>query len=450
LSDLQDSIHSIAKNQAASVVLISTEKTVVQNLTDPFDFFFGNPFNQNPRRNQQQQKLKETALGSGLIFENRNDKYYVMTNNHVIANADSIQIKVDQNKSYKGKLLGADPNIDIAVVEITTKDKLPTAKMGDSTKVQVGDFVVAVGNPFGLSGTFTFGIVSAIGRRNVQTDNVSLTDFIQTDASINPGNSGGPLINIQGEVIGINTLIYSQSGGSIGIGFAIPVNIAKNTAYKIIDKGAVEHGYLGIYYKELTKDDINTLGFKNIEEGMLVTQVVKNSPAEKAGLKSGDVIIKVDDNRLTNSNDLAIIIGNKDPGTKVTFTILSNNKTEQKVVTLGKRTEKSFTQNQQPGPQDNNDNNGTYLEKYGMKIAAINADTRRQFNLSNEDQGAVITGIYDNSPAQANQLQEGDVIYKINDQTVRNPDDIVKITKEDRDKNYFFIKRNNMQFIVVM
>ncbi len=450
LTDLQESIHSVAKNQTPSVVYISTEKTVVQNYVDPFNYFFGNPFDNNPGNNQpQQRKYKESALGSGLIFDNRGNKYYIMTNNHVIDSADSINVTIDQNKTYKAKLLGTDPNIDIAVVEITTNDKLVLGKLGDSGNVQVGDFVIAVGNPFALSGTLTFGIVSALGRKNVQTDIVSLTDFIQTDAAINPGNSGGPLLNIQGEVIGINTLIYSQSGGNVGIGFAIPINIAKSTAYKIIDKGKVEHGYLGIYYRELTNDDINTLGLKQIEKGMLITEVVKGSPAEKFGLKSGDVIIKLDNKELSNTNDLAIIIGNLEPGVKVNFTLLRDNKTIEKEVTIGTRTTNSFSENKNTTP-NNNSSEGVYIEKYGLNIANLNADIRKKYNLSNDNSGVIITNIEANSMAQANRLQTGDLIYKINNSVVKNTDEIVKISKSDTDRNYFFIKRGNSTFIAIM
>jgi S1-C subfamily serine protease len=207
LADLQTSIHSVSKTITPAVVFISTEKTVVQNYYDPFKFFFGNPFGDQGNNNPQQRKFKQSALGSGLIFDHKGNNYYILTNNHVIDNADSIKITVSENKIYKGKLLGSDPSIDIAVVEVTTGEELVSGKLGDSNTVQVGDFVIAAGNPFGLSGTITLGIVSALGRRNLQTDNVSLTDFIQTDAAINPGNSGGPLINIHGEVIGVNTLI---------------------------------------------------------------------------------------------------------------------------------------------------------------------------------------------------------------------------------------------------
>jgi len=295
LSELQSDLRDISKKQTPSVVFISTEKTITQtSLRDPFDFFFGNPFQMNPDDNKlKERKFKQSALGSGVIYDKKGDAYYILTNNHVIEDADSIKITVSENKSYTGKLVGSDPNVDIAVVKINTKDDLVLSKIGDSSQVSVGDFAVAVGNPFGLNGTMTFGIISAVGRSNIQSDKVTLTDFIQTDASINPGNSGGPLLNINGEVIGINTLIYSQSGGSVGIGFAVPINVAKRAADQIIKKGRVDHGYLGIYYKALTEDDTAKLGLKDIKVGMLVNQVIENSPAEKSGIKVGDVLIEL-------------------------------------------------------------------------------------------------------------------------------------------------------------
>ncbi len=340
ISDLQKQLHTIAKNGTSSVVFISSEKIITQKYFDPFDFFFGNPQDANPNDKPNEKSFKQTALGSGVIYKRFGNVYYIITNNHVVEGASSTKIATTNKKTYKGNILGSDPDVDIAVIKIKTNDNLNIAKFGNSNYIKVGDFVSAVGNPFGLSNSMTFGIISAIGRSNIYSDKITLTDFIQTDAAINPGNSGGPLINIFGEVIGINTLIYSQSGENVGIGFAIPVNIVKNTADQLIKKGKVKHGFLGIYYKELNEEDIKILGLNSIENGMIVTEIIKNSPAEKYEISVGDIIVEINDNIIKNSRDLAVFIGKLTPGTKMKLKIFRNNQYIIKEVILGKREKK--------------------------------------------------------------------------------------------------------------
>ena len=334
--NLQKQLHLISQNEISSVVSISTEKFIIQKYFDPFNFFFKNPKKSEPEKKE----YKQTALGSGIIYKKNRNIYYIITNNHIINDADNIKITTNKNKTYKGTIIGADPNVDIAVVKIKTNNKLNYAKFGNSNSIKVGDFVAALGNPFSFNFTMTFGIISAIGRSNIYTDEITLTDFIQTDAAINPGNSGGPLLNIFGEVIGINTLIYSQTGENIGIGFAIPINIALETADQLIKSGKIEHGFLGIYYKELTEEDIKILELNSIKKGMLVTEIFKNSPAEKYGIIVGDIIIKLNNNTIENSRDLSIWIGKLSPGTKVKLEIFRDNKYITKEIILGKRKNK--------------------------------------------------------------------------------------------------------------
>ena len=211
LSDFQKQLHSIADDAAEDVVFISTEKTITQRYVDPFDYFFQSPWDNQQNSKPQTRKFKETGLGSGVVYQKNGNTYYIITNNHVIEGADSIKVTINEKKTYKGDVIGKDSSLDIAVVRIKTSDNLKLAKFGNSDKVYVGDFVAAVGNPYGLSNTMTFGIISATGRSNIQQDQVSLTNFIQTDAAINPGNSGGALINMQDEVIGINAFdLFSE------------------------------------------------------------------------------------------------------------------------------------------------------------------------------------------------------------------------------------------------
>jgi serine protease Do len=334
--DLQDQLHLISDRETSSVVSINSEKIIFQKYYDLFDFFFKNPENQTPK----EKEYKQTALGSGIIYKKIRNTYYIITNYHIIEKSNSIKITTNKKKTYKGTVIGSDPNVDIAVVKLKTNDNLKTAKLGNSDFIKVGNFVVAVGNPFSLNFTMTFGIISAVGRSNVYTDKVTLTDFIQTDTAINPGNSGGPLLNIFGEVIGINTLIYSSTGENIGIGFAVPINIAKETADLLIKHGKIEHGFLGVYYKELTEEDIKVLGINTVKSGMLITEIFKNSAAEKYGLNVGDIIVKVNDNKIEKTRDLALTIGKLPPGTKIKIKVLRDNKFLIKEITLGKRKNK--------------------------------------------------------------------------------------------------------------
>jgi len=335
LSDLQKQLHMIGKEGAETVVFISTEKVITEKYSDPFDFFFQSPW--GGMQKPQERKFKQNGLGSGVIFKKKGNTYFIITNNHVIDQADSIKVTINEKKTYKAEVAGKDPSVDIAVLKIKTFDELNTARFGNSDKVEIGDFTAALGNPFGLNNTMTFGIISATGRSNVSGESVSLTNFIQTDASINPGNSGGALINMAGEVIGINTLIYSQTGGSVGIGFAVPSNIAVRSAEQLITRGHADHGFLGVIFKELTDDDIKSLGLKEITGGMLVTQVIEKSPAEKYGIKTGDVIVEINGKKIETQNDFIIIIGSFAPDAKISLKIMRNNQLILLDAVLGKR-----------------------------------------------------------------------------------------------------------------
>lgn len=444
--ELQQSFRDIAANDTPSVVSIGTEKSVTQQYIDPFDFFFGNPFDDNNPKNYtpKQRQYKQTALGSGVIYRKKGNTYYIVTNNHVIDGADKIKVTIGENKSYDAKLLGADPDVDIAVVKIDTSDNLKLANFGDSGKLQVGDLVIAIGNPFGLSGTMTFGIISALGRSNINTDQPSLTDFIQTDAAINPGNSGGSLSNINGEVIGINTMIYSQSGGNIGIGFAIPINVAKKVADEIIDKGKskIEHGYLGIYFEEINDQNSKTLGLKNVTNGMFVNRVFAGGPADKAGIKAGDIILEVNGKQAKKSSDFSMLIGNSAPGTKLNFKIYRDGQTFNKDVTLGNRSQMATAEQ---------NTNQSVLDNYGLAVADLNNDLRNKYRIPSNVNGVLITDVDRQGAASSAGLQPGDVIFRINSQKITKTDELIKILNDNKDnQNYFYIIRNGQEFVTVM
>lgn len=445
INELQSKLHTIANNETPSVVFIGTEKIIKQKYMDPFDFFFKSPWdwdrNNEPRFKEKE--FKQSGLGSGVIYSKRGKDYFIITNNHVIEGVDKIQVTIDQKKFYAGKLVGTDPKVDIAVIKIETTDNLQVAKFGDSDKLRVGDFVIAIGNPFGLYGTMTFGIISALGRTDIASDRLNLTNFIQTDAAINPGNSGGPLLNIEGEVIGINTMIYSQSGGNIGIGFAVPVNIAKHTADQLIDKGKVEHGYLGVYFQELTEESIKTLDLK-VEYGMLVNSVFENSPAEKAGIKAGDIIVELNGKPLRKSSDLTLVIGNSKPGTKVNLTIIRDGKKMSIDVILGVRDEEKIAK------EKSSTKDGKALDKYGIELLELDNNLRNRYRIPSSMNGVIVSRVYQNSRSFEAGLREGDLIFKINNKNIKNVSDVENILKEEREANYFFIYRNGREIIIRM
>ncbi len=298
---------AVVKKAAPAVVFIEVEKTVVRKEPHPFPFgpfpfdFFGDDF---MRRffPQIPRKFKQRGAGSGFIVS---PEGLIFTNNHVVEGADKVIVKLADGRTFKGKVVGRDPQSDVAVLKIKGHN-LPTVPLGDSDKIQVGEWVIAIGNPFGLSHTVTVGVVSAKGRSGLGI--TDFEDFIQTDAAINPGNSGGPLLNIRGEVIGMNTAIFSRSGGYMGIGFAIPINIVKLVAEQLVEKGKVVRGWLGVVIQDLTPALAQEFGLERTE-GALVAEVLKGSPADRAGLRPGDVIVGYEGKPVKNSSR-----DHRDPG----------------------------------------------------------------------------------------------------------------------------------------
>jgi len=312
------SLAPLVSTASPAVVSIATRGTVEapQNplADDPFfQRFFGAP---------QQRQRQVRSAGSGVIIDAKNG--YILTNHHVVENADEIEILLSDKRNLKAKVVGSDPGTDIAVLQVEDTDKLVQMPLGNSDNIQVGDFVVAIGNPFGLSHTVTSGIVSALGRTGLSQDGYE--DFIQTDASINPGNSGGALINLGGELIGINSAIFSGSGGNIGIGFAIPVNIAKSIMAQLIEYGEIQRGLLGVSISDFNAETAEALGITDNVEGALVQEVVSDSAAGSAGIEVSDIIIAVDDNPVTSAADLRTTIGLRRSGDQVRIKFIRDGK----------------------------------------------------------------------------------------------------------------------------
>ncbi len=325
-----DSFADLAEKLMPSVVNISTTQTV-RTTTNQFPFQFppGSPFGEMFKDFDRPTERKASSLGSGFIIK---EDGIVITNNHVIANAEDILIRVG-DKEYSAEVLGADPYMDLAVLKMKTKDKFKPVSFGDSTKARVGDWVVAIGNPFGLGGTVTSGIISA---RNRQIGLTRYEDFIQTDASINQGNSGGPLFNLKGEVIGVNTAIIAPGqSGSIGIGFAIPANAASNVIDQLIKFGETKRGWLGVRIQEVTKEIADVEKLKK-PEGALVASVGQGSPAEKAGIKAGDIILEFDGKKINTMKKLPNVVASTEVGKSVELKIWRNKKLISKRLTLGR------------------------------------------------------------------------------------------------------------------
>ncbi|MCS7233336.1 MAG: DegQ family serine endoprotease [Synergistetes bacterium] len=405
-------IAEIVRKVGPAVVNIDTV-TMVRRSLIPFPFmddplwkrFFGEEYERFTRI------IPMRGKGSGFIIS---EDGYILTNNHVVQNADEIIVTLADNRKFNAKVVGTDPTVDLAVIKIDAKG-LPSLPLGDSDKVEVGEWVVAIGNPFGLSHTVTVGVISAKGRTITAGDR-SFENFLQTDAAINPGNSGGPLLNLNGEVIGINTAIipYAQ-----GIGFAIPINTAKQILQDLIEFGKVKRGWLGVYLQAMTPSLAKGFGLKEAK-GVIIARIVPGSPAEKYGLRRGDVILSVDGKEVNSPAELQIAIRSRKAGEKVNISVWRKDRTVNITVVLGEP------------PQEERISKTPEIN-IGIKVSDITSDFRRKYNLI-EDNGVVITYVDPESPAGMVGLKEGDVIVEVNGKEIRNLkdwDEALSSLKED-------------------
>jgi serine protease Do len=397
----------LARALKPAVVNISTKRTEegVQ-----FQSPFGNddPFQQFFKQFGGQGKRTVRSLGSGFII---NSAGYIVTNNHVVEGATEIRVKIDDGRELPGKVVGRDPRTDLALLKVDATG-LPVIPLGDSSQLQVGEQVMAIGNPFGLERTVTTGIVSAKGRVIGQGP---YDDFIQTDASINPGNSGGPLINSRGQAVGINAAIFSQNGGSVGIGFAIPINQAKSVVTELAASGKVTRGWLGVTIQSLTPELAK--GFKVPEgAGALVAAVQEGSPAAKAGIKAGDVITEFDGHKVSRSADLPKLVANTAPGRQVPLTVVREGKVVPfsiKVAQLEEPSQSVVAQNEDKQP-------------LGLTVETLTPQLARELGLA-ETRGVVVRGVRDSSPAESAGIRPGDVIAEVDHQSVANVADMKRV-----------------------
>ena len=409
-----ESFADLADKLMPSVVNISTTQTV-RTTTNQFPFQFppGSPFGEMFKDFERPTERKASSLGSGFIIKENGT---VITNNHVIANAEDILVRVG-DKEYKAEVIGADPYMDIAVLKMKTKEKFSTVQFGDSDKARVGDWAVAIGNPFGLGGTVTAGIISA---RNRDINLTRYDDFIQTDASINQGNSGGPLFNLNGDVIGVNTAIIGQ-GGSVGIGFAIPANAASDVVDQLIKYGETRRGWLGVRIQEVTKEIADVEGLKNTQ-GALIASVGEKSPADKAGLKAGDIILKFDGKKIDTMRTLPKLVSRAEVGKSVELEIWRNKKIITKKLKLGRLESsedfKAETKTSKPKLKTKDEE----IESLKISVRDITANDIETRKLNKNLKGVVITYISNKSPV-ASYLQVGDIILEVQKNKILNSRD---------------------------
>ena len=416
--DAPASFADLAERLMPSVVNISTTQTVVTNANQlPFTFPPGSPFEDMFREFGTPQERKSNALGSGFIID---EKGIVITNNHVIQDSEDIVVRVGGEKEYKATIIGADPLSDIAVLQIVSKEKFIPVKFGDSDKARIGDWVIAIGNPFGLGGTVTSGIISA---RNRSIGLSRYEDYIQTDASINSGNSGGPLFDMNGDVVGINTAILGK-GGSIGIGFSIPSNSAKKVVSQLIEFGETKRGWLGVRIQVVTKEiaDVEKL---DEPRGALVASVAEKSPSDKAGIKAGDIILEFNGTKISEMKELPKIVAQTEVGKIVDVKVWRNKKEITKKIKLGRlETSSDFKKEE---PKETKPETQEILEIKSLKVIVrlLNKKDIKQRKLPNQTTGLVITNI--GKTSSINNLSVGDIIIEAQKKKIKSIKDLEDI-----------------------
>jgi len=417
------SFADLVERVSPAVVSVLVEREVEPNraqnqLEEFFNYQFGDP-NQNPdqRPNQQFESEPRVMQGQGSGFFINKDGY-IVTNNHVVDGADAVRIRLANGEEYDAEVIGADLLTDLAVIKVEPLPNQPFVEFADDVNLRVGDWVLAVGNPFGLGGSVTSGIVSAIGGQNRENQYI---DFIQIDAPINRGNSGGPTFDLKGRVVGVNSAIYSPNGGSVGIGFAIPARTAKETVAQLIANGSVTRGWLGIQLQEVTTELAAALGLKEAA-GVLVAEVLDGAPAEAAGLQDGDVILEIGGDDIAGTNELSRIVAAYAPGETIKMKILRDGRERNLSVKLGERDGDSIAEVDDPSDEDD-----SLASDVGLRVSELNDALRQQFRVPDGVNGVLVTGVRPGSPAQAAGLRRGFVILQVDGEDVDTADELRSI-----------------------
>jgi serine protease Do len=448
----------LVEKVSPSVVTITTTQKVSDDQVAGLDQMFppGSPFEEffkrfgTPQGPQGPKGRAEPmrALGSGFVVD---PSGYIVTNFHVVDGADSIKVKLGKDGEYDAKVIGSDKETDLALLKIDAKNALPAASLGDSDKLRVGDTVLAVGNPFGLGGTVTAGIVSALGREYdmmghaIGMSRSNYVDFIQTDAAINKGNSGGPLFNIRGEVVGVNSAIYSPNGGSVGVGFAIPSNIVKSVVAQLRDTGAVKRGWLGVMIQNVTPDIAEATGLKE-PKGALIADVSDGGPSE-GKLKTGDIILSFNGKAVDSSESLPRIVADTPQDKVVPVEIMRDGKRQTVSITVGKRTDDQVASLNPDDPSK--PAQGELVDKLGAHVAALTAGLRQQFGIDEGVDGVLVTDVTSKTQALENGIRQGDIIQKVGSQPVKSPKELMAALDKVTTKSaLLFIMRDGQQLFL--
>ena len=407
LHEFNDAIVAITEQANPTVVTITTHRTVRQRFQSPFSFFFDDP------RFDREREFQREGLGSGVIISGDG---YIMTNNHVIHEADEILVRTYEGQEYDAEVVGADPESDVAILRIETEG-LPAISLGDSDELRVGELVLAIGSPLhrDLANTVSMGVVSAKGRAHLGLS--AYENYIQTDAAINPGNSGGPLINMNGELIGINTAIASRTGGHQGIGFAIPINMARMVMESILEDGRVVRSFLGIHQGAMVDRVMARALELDVNYGVVIGQVTPDSPAERAGLAEGDVLLRKDGSPIRDWYQFRLSIANAEPGTEVEFEVFRDGERRTITVVLDERPSEEVAA---VVPDQQREE---MMENLGFRVDDLTDNVRRQLNLDDSVEGVVVAEIQRGSRAERQGLQRGDVITQVHNQRVTSPDE---------------------------
>ena len=425
----------VVKNAKPAVVHIRVEKSVSAygDLDQQYDEFFNNPFFERffgPQfrrdHNAPQRQYKQQGQGSGFILSSDG---FILTNNHVVDGADTVTVILGDEREFKAKLIGTDPQSDVALLQIQGAGNLPVLPLGNSDALEVGEWVIAIGNPFGLSQTVTAGVVSATGRSSVGINEYE--DFIQTDAAINPGNSGGPLINIKGEVVGINSALYSRTGGYMGIGFAIPINMVKTIEAQLKNAGKVTRGWLGVVIQNVDENLARSFGLEKAE-GILVSEVQTGSPAEKSGLKQGDVIKKLNGATLHDVADLRNRIALLPPDSTATLAIIREGENKTVEVNIGERP------TEMAGEAKEQIEKSSY-EQFGLAFQDLTPELAERLGYQ-EKQGVVVSQVDPGSPADFAGMQPGQLVEEVNKRPVRNLEEIQKVIAGAKDRKRLLLR----------
>ncbi|MDR0388309.1 MAG: Do family serine endopeptidase [Treponema sp.] len=423
---LQTAFRAVADKALPTVVelkTVSIRRQQVPNFNGiPWEFFFG-PREGGPDGRGQEREYRSQGLGSGILVRQNNNVYYVLTNHHVVKDVNEIMVVTNDGKEYAAELVGQDERKDLAMVSFKTSDFYPLAVLGDSDAVRVGDWAIAVGNPLALMSTVTMGIVSAVGRTGGPAGNIN--DFIQTDTSINQGNSGGALVNIRGEVVGVNTWIASNNpgGGSVGLGFAIPINNAKRSIDEFISSGAISYGWLGVSLTDPDRDSIQALGLAE-KRGALASQVFLDSPAYKGGIQPGDFITHLNGREMRESNALTRAVGDLKPGEQAIFTVVRDGAVREITVRIEARSEQVVAENKKLWP--------------GVYVIPITDSIRNSLKLDVNAQGVIAAQIIKESPASIIGLQQEDLLTAINGEPVRDLAGFYRILRQKAEKELWF------------